>query len=124
MKLLLVAMLLLTSSCSFFEKAKGPVVEKASSTARELSVKHLGCSTGDAVFSDVEKQMKKMLKVKSKSLKSIGGTLCILSVGPVIKELVDVGNKQLPESWIDDGCTLEGFSGDASDLANKLCDKL
>jgi hypothetical protein len=124
MKLLILTALLLLSSCSFFESAKKPVVKKASTIAKELSVKHLGCSTGDAVYADVEKQLNKMLKVKDEGYKSIGGTLCILAVGPVVAELVDLGNKELPESWTADGCSLDGFSGDASDLANKLCDKL
>lgn len=117
-------MLLFTSSCGLFESAKKPVVKKASEIAKELSVKHLGCSTGDAVFTDVETQMKKILKVKEDGFKSIAGTLCTLAVEPVVKELVDLSNKQLPESWIEDGCSLNGFSGDASDLANKLCIKL
>lgn len=113
------------SSCSLFESAKKPVVKKASEIAKELSVKHLGCGTGDAVFTDVEKSMKKLLKVKSSGQKSIlAGTLCTLAVKPVVESLIDLGNKQLPESWIDDGCSLEGFSGDASDLADKLCNKL
>ena len=125
MKALLIAMLLFTSSCSLFESAKKPVVKKASEIAKELSVKHLGCSTGDAVYEDVEKQMNKMLKVKSTENKSIlAGTLCTLAVKPVVESLVDLGNKQLPDSWIEDGCSLDGFSGDASELADKLCNKL
>lgn len=122
--LILVFTLLTMSSCSLFESAKKPVVKKASEIAKELSVKHLGCSTGDAVFSDVEKQLNKMLKVKEEGYKSVAGTVCLLAVEPVVDELVDVGNKQLPDSWIEDGCSLEGFSGDASELAKKLCNKL
>lgn len=121
---ILMVCLMLVASCSLFESAKKPVVKKASTVAKELSVKHLSCTTGDAVYADVEKQLNKMLKVKSEGYKSIGGTLCLLSVGPVIAELIDLGNKELPESWSKDGCSLEGFSGDASDLANKLCGKL
>lgn len=125
MKALLIAVLLLTSSCGMFESAKKPIVKKASTVAKELSVKHLGCSTGDAVYADVEKQMNKMLKVKSSGQKSIlAGTLCTLAVKPVVSALVDLGNKQLPDSWIEDGCSLDGFSGDASELADKLCNKL
>lgn len=123
--LLLMFVILTLGSCSLFESAKKPVVKKASSIAKELSVKHLGCGTGDAVYSDVEKQMNKMLKVKDDGrLKAISGTLCYLAVKPVIRELIDLSNKQLPDSWIEDGCSLEGFSGDATELANKLCGKL
>jgi hypothetical protein len=119
--LLLLALTCLTS-CGSFGK---PIVKKASDTAKELSVKHLGCSTGDAVFIDVEKQMEKMLKVKSSGHKSVlAGTLCTLAVKPVVESLIDLGNKQLPDSWIEDGCSLDGFSGDASELADKLCNKL
>jgi len=101
------------------------LVKKASEIAKELSVKHLKCSTGDAVFTDVEKQMNKMLKVESSGHKSVlAGTLCTLAVKPVVDSLIDLGNKQLPDSWIEDGCRLEGFSGDASELADKLCNKL
>lgn len=125
MKALIILTMLLVSSCGMFESAKKPVVKKASEVAKELSVKHLGCSTGDAVFTDVEKQMNKMLKVKSSGHKSVlAGTLCTLAVKPVVESLVDLGNKQLPDSWIEDGCSLDGFSGDASELANKLCNKL
>ena len=120
----MVILLLSFTSCSLFEKAKKPVVKKASEIAKELSVKHLGCSTGDAVYSDVEKELNKLLKVKDEGYKSVAGTVCYLAVKPVVDELVDMANKQLPESWSTDGCSLDGFSGDASDLANKLCGKL
>ena len=112
------------ASCSLFEKAKKPVVKKASEIAKELSVKHLSCETGDAVYSDVEKELNKLLKVKDEGYKSITGTVCFLAVSPVVNELVDIANKKLPESWSNDGCSLNGFSGDATDLANKLCGKL
>ena len=52
----MVILLLSFTSCSLFEKAKKPVVKKASEIAKELSVKHLGCSTGDAVYSDVDRK--------------------------------------------------------------------
>lgn len=123
-KVLLLLTILSFTSCSLIEKAKKPAVAKASDIAKELSVKHLGCGTGDAVFSDVEKQLNKMLKVKSEGYKSVAGTVCFLAVKPVVDSLVDLGNKELPESWTADGCSLEGFSGDASELANKLCSKL
>lgn len=123
-KLFTIILLLTLSSCSLFEKAKKPIVKKASEIAKELSVKHLGCITGDAVYNDVEEQLNKILKVKEEGYKSVAGTVCYLAVAPVVDELVDMANKELPESWSKDGCSLEGFSGDASDLANKLCGKL
>ena len=124
-KLFTIILLLSLTSCGLFESAKTPVVKRASEIAKELSVKHLNCLTGDAVYVDVEAQMNKMLKVKELGNKSIlAGTLCALAVKPVVMELIDLGNKQLPESWMMDGCSLDGFSGDASELANKLCNKL
>lgn len=123
-KTLLMVAIMGLSSCSLFESSKKPIVKKASEIAKELSVKHLGCSTGDAVFTSVEAQVKKALKVKSKGLKSISGTLCYLAVKPVVSEVLGLGNGKLPDSWKADGCSLDGFAGGAEELANKLCGKL
>ena len=116
--------MLAISSCGLFDKVKGPIIEKASITAQKAAVKNLSCVTGQPVYEDVEKELKKLLNVKQKELKSVAGTVCLLAVGPVVQELVNVGDKQLPDSWIADGCTLESFEGDAEKLAVKLCEKL
>lgn len=123
-KLLILITILGLSSCSLFDKVKKPIIEKASVTAQNASVKHLGCGTGQPVYNDVDEELSKLLKVESKGYKSIGGTICQLALDPIIKRLILEGNEELPQSWLNDGCTLEGFEGDLGDLGTKLCSKL
>lgn len=121
--ILLVSMMALTS-CGYFESAKGPIIEKASVTAQKAAVKNLGCTTGQPVYDSVEKKLSEMLKVKDEGYKSVVKTVCLLSVEPLAEEIIKLGNGKLPESWLADGCSLDGFEDDAEKLAEKLCEKL
>lgn len=121
---------LLLLGCSQFKEvfnsAKESAAEKAASTAQKGAIKHLGCETGDAVYSDVKKQVEKSLKVKQKSTeaKSVLGTVCTLAVEPLAKEVLNLSTKQLPESWKADKCSLDGFEGDIKKLAKQVCEKI
>ena len=121
--LMIVALLFSVTSCSSIKES---AAEGAAKTVQKMSVKHLKCSTGQAAHDDVEMKIKSFLKVKSAdgSAKSVAGTVCALAVEPIVASLFEEGNKKLPQSWIDDGCTLDGFQGDAKELASKLCTKL
>lgn len=109
-----------------FNSAKESAAEKAAATAQKGSIKYLGCETGEAVYSDVKKQVEKSLKVKQKSTeaKSVLGTVCTLAVEPLVKKALEVLNNELPETWKADKCSLDGFEGDAKKLATQLCSKV
>ena len=130
MRMLLISSLLFTVSCAqvkdFFNSGKASLSEKTAKEAQAGAKKHLQCKTGDAVYADAKKKMDELLKVKSESStqKSVLGTVCTLSVGPLLEEAIDLGNKKLPESWQEDGCSLSGFQGDLEELAKKLCEKI
>lgn len=131
--LLLLPLMLVTSCGSFgdmFNSTKSKGSETLAKAVGKASVKVLKCGTGEPVREDVEAKLKDLFKVKEKtymssatSNKGLVESICKSSVQIVLPYLVDLGNKELPTSWVDDGCTLEGIGEDASDLALKLCAK-
>ena len=129
--ILLLVLIACVTSCSLFEKAKPTIIEKAVAVVKKQAVKQLKCSTGEAVASDVRVKLTSLFKVKSRdnmavasSSKSLGSSLCASSLKLVLPFMVDLGDKQLPKSWVEDGCSLDGIGEDIGELANKLCDKL
>lgn len=129
--IMLVTLALCVSSCSLFEKAKPTIIEKVVVVVKKQAIKQLKCSTGEAVASDVEGKLKELLKVKSRenmasasSEKSIGSSICESSMKVVLPYLVDLGDKQLPIAWVEDGCSLDGIGEDLGELSKKLCSKL
>lgn len=126
--ILITVLMFAVTSCSsvkdLFNSGKEAAAKSVAKVAQENAVKHLKCSTGYAVHNDVEAQIKKALRVKSTEAKSVAGTVCTLAVEPVMAKIFEAGNKKLPYTWIEDGCSLDGFADDAKEAASKLCSKL
>ena len=126
--IVLMAVLLMTSSCGFFktDKLKNKAVDKIVETVKPMSIKHLGCTTGDAVAKDVGSKLESLFKVKTPRFgnKSLVYDLCKGSLKLVLPYLIDLGSGKLPDSWKEDGCTLEKAGNYLDDLAGGLCGKL
>jgi len=119
------------SGCGLFGKVKKPIASRAAEISKDLSVKVLGCDTGEAVREDVQEELERLFKVQDSSSskmasepKSIVGDLCSYSVGLVLPYLVNLADNKLPESWQEDGCSLD-YAGDKLEgLAKKLCGEI
>jgi len=120
--------LLFMASCgsSKVNELKQSFSEKVSEKVKEASIHSLGCSTGDAVYSDVKKQLDKSLKVEDNSShKSVLLVqLCEQGVKLAFPHLVDLGTGKLPDSWVSDGCSLSSVGEDVEKLAFEVCGKL
>ena len=143
MLLLATALLGTTAGCSLFSKSKPAIVKFVGSTAQKLSVKHLGCDTGDAVREDIESYAAKILKVKSESeTKSVAmsdpmaadskstlgdswaSKLCSNAAYLALSFGGNWISGKLPDTWQSDNCSLDGPVASLRELTDKLCGKL
>ena len=129
--LLLSGFALFLSSCSLFERAKPTIIKKTSVIVKEQAIKVLKCKTGEAVAADFSAKLSELLKVKERtvmasasSAKSLGSSFCVQTSKLILPFFVDLADKQLPISWVEDGCSLEGVGEDLGELANRLCEKI
>jgi hypothetical protein len=84
---------------------------------------------GTPVTSDNEKAMTLVDRAPAQEDESEEGSkikaeLCIGLVQLSLPYLVDFGNRQLPDTWVEDGCTLAGVQTTTTNLAAALCNKL
>lgn len=132
--ILLLPLLLFLGACNFFKKVPDSIkisaAEKVAKEAQKQSKKVLNCETGQAVYDDVLKEAKKVLKVEETgselkvSKSSVGESLCVGALDLVLPQLVNFGDKKLPQSWQADKCSFYKPGESLKDLARKLCGKL
>lgn len=116
------------TSCSTEKKneIKKTFIVKVSEKVQEASVHSLECKTGAPVYAMVEGKLLELAKMKSVGIVGSGvvKNLCKYGVSTVFPYVVDMGSGKLPQSWIDDGCSLDSVGEDIEKLADKLCEKI
>ena len=130
MKLILTSFIVLglLTSCGSTKvnELKKSFAEKVSEKVKAASIHSLGCSSGDAVYSDVKFEMERSLKVEDKrsDKSAILVELCKQGVRIAFPSLINMATGKLPDSWKADGCSLSSVGNDIEKLVYTVCNKI